>query len=586
MSSAIAQTNGTWAAVLAQALIACAQVDEASVVDVVLSPGSRSTPLVLAFEACPQARLHNVLDERAAAFFALGLARARRQPAILLCTSGSAGTHWYPAVVEAAGSRVPLLLLTADRPVELQDCGAPQTMNQQQLFGPHVRLFADLGAPRDAGGGSAPRFWQVRAAQAVDAATGAVPGPVHLNVAFREPLWAPGVHALAEVGPAPRVVRGAPQVDAASVAAFAARLQVERGVIVCGPRSPDDGGLAAAVTALAARLQWPILAEPTSGLRFGSHPKDCIVSTGDALLRDAVFAADHAPQCVLRIGAMPTSKPMTQWLGQQGAGRTILVEPSGQWLDPTLGVDTLLVAEPVALCRTLTEQLPARTHSAWLPAWREADESAGAALRHGCGEGFWGGAVVRELMEALPAGAGLHVASSMAVRDLDSFAPPRTSDVRVWCNRGTNGIDGTLACFLGAATAWQEDPAVALMGDLAFLHDVGALLLGNALRGQSATVVVVNNQGGSIFDFLPIAQHPSAFAPHFRTPQVATIGALCAAAEVRSARVISREGLRAALQESLARPGLDVIEAAVETHAQPRYAAAWQAVRTAMAMTT
>lgn len=548
----------------------------------VISPGSRSAPLVLAATALPAAQVHCVLDERAAGFFALGLARATGQAVVLICTSGSAAAHYLPAIIEANASHIPLVVLTADRPPELHRCGAPQTIDQNRLFGAHVRWFADLGAP----GGGSHRWLRTVVAQALDRAEGVEPGPVHLNVPFREPLWAPGsaAPAGADVAPA-RILRGPPRLDAPWVKAVAQRLAAEpHGVVVAGVRAPtqNDAALAAMVGQLAARLGWPVLAEPTSQLRTLAGPAlaETLVTAHDALLRDETFASAHAPRLVLRLGQFPTSKVVGQWLGCHGIDRTILVDPHGAWSDPTHAADVLLVAEPRDLIAALLHQVPQTTDRTWLHRWQVAEKQARACLDHVCASALSEPAVAAAVVRSVPRGGALYVASSMPIRDLDSFAP--AAELAYFTNRGANGIDGTLACALGTARGWHQGPTAVLLGDLAFLHDVGALQLARQ-RDIPLTAVVVNNGGGGIFDFLPIAQHPTAFASFFRTPQVADLAALARSAGAQVSHVTSLAALNEALAASWQLPGLKVIEVKVgQGDNVQQHQAAWHAVRDAV----
>ena len=559
----IAQQNQLWAAVLADHLPRT----------VVVSPGSRSTPLVLAFASKPHAPMHCILDERTAGFFALGLARASGKAVILVCTSGSAAAHYLPALIEANLSGIPLLVLTADRPPEMQHCGAPQTIDQAHLFGRHVRWFADVGAPH---GDGSPRWLRGIAAQALDRAEGATPGPVHVNVPFREPLWQPEPLQMPEAVPPFQVMRGATRLAPQALQALATRLsQATRGVIVAGAMPPNPA-LRTAVTTLAQRLGWPLLPEIISQLRAGDSPNT--VTAYDALLHDADFAQAQAPTLALRFGQPSTSKVTGQWLAQHCADSTILVHPQGRWLDPHHSADTLIAANAELLVQDLLPMLPQKPASPWLAGWQEAERAARRALDAACQAGFWEAAVAHAVHAALPVGGALHVASSMPVRDLDSFAPSK--DVTVFANRGANGIDGTLACALGTAAAWKQGPTVLLSGDLAFLHDVGALQLAHQMT-VSLTVVVVNNHGGGIFDFLPIAQQAQHFERFFRTPQKANISALAQAAGAHAQQVHDTPALAAALEASWQRAGLTVIEAVMPADDSnvARHRAAWAAVR-------
>lgn len=545
--------------------------------EAVVSPGSRNTPLVLALHTLAGAgalRLHVVLDERAAGFFALGLARASGRPALLCCTSGSAGAHYLPALTEASASRVGLVVLTADRPAELQGCGAPQTMDQTRMFGSFVKYYADLSEPSTGD----VRWLAGVAARALYAAGGPDAGPVHLNVPFREPLWD------AEEGPppaplayAPRWVRGRPTVDEGVLDELAAWLDgAERGLIVVGPRElhalgagPDP--LPAALGALAARLGWPILADACSNLRYGPIP----TLVAEALVRGP--CAGLAPDRVLRLGGLPTSKALVQWLDRSGA-ESIGVDPGGRWTDPDHRVGLWVEADPAALCAALLPRVHPR--AGWAARWTQAGAQAEALLAAACSEApLWEGAVARAVVEAAPPGALLHVASSMPVRDLDALTPAGDRALRVACSRGVNGIDGTLSTALGEAQAW-EGPTLALLGDLAFLHDLGAINLAAALP-RPLTAVVVDNGGGNIFGFLPIGQHPTAFEPCFLTPQATQPAALARAAGAAVWEVTELDALRVALGEALGRPGGGLRLVVARVHRQHNLDAhrrAWAAV--------
>ncbi len=572
-----ASLNAAWAQALAQACQAHLAAGQKR--QVVMSPGSRSTPLVLAFVEHQQVCLHTILDERAAGFFALGLARASRHAVILLCTSGSAAAHYLPAVIEAFYSHVPLLVISADRPADLHGCGAPQTIDQHRLFGVHSRYSADLGTP-DRAVLAGPAFWQTQAMLALAAAEGAAGGPTHLNVAFREPLWDAQAFARPTSRIPLQVRRGVLTPCAATLTACAQSFAGEpRGVIVCGPGVGGDL-LTRRIEELARHLGWPVLAEPAANC---AGRGDIFVRHYDALLRDKTCAAALAPKVVLRLGALPTSKVLQQWLQQHASGRTWLVHPGGDCSDPTHSLAALVVCCPEAFCLALCSVLPAAGLARpYLAAFGRADAAAAQALTAYCDTHFFEGSVARQVAQSLPSTALLWVANSLAIRDVDSFATAPLA--QVLCSRGANGIDGTLAALLGAAAACSHKPVVGLMGDLAFLHDVGALQL--ARQGSAAALaVVVNNGGGAIFDSLPIKDHPSAYEKHFRTPQQADMGALCAAAAVPHVRVVDASGLACALRERLhdAGPGLQVIEVDLRKpsghNARLVYEGAWLAVR-------
>lgn len=524
--------------------------------DVVVSPGSRSTPLVLAADALAALRTHVVLDERAAAFVALGVAKASGRPAILVCTSGSAGAHYLPALVEASEAGVPVIALTADRPPELHHGGAPQTMPQRALFADYVRWSTDTAvAPGAEGPGPSDTRarWLARlAAIATDRATAGRPGPVHLNVPFAEPLWDPTAGpepdpepgadpastSLVALPPAPaRILRPAasaaldpagPAAYADVLAALAPLLGAPRGLVVCGPAlgaGAQSEHLAAEALALAAHLGWPLLADPASGLRFGDAAGATRVTTYDAVA-DASPEALPRPDAVLRFGRVPTSKAAARWLADVGRDRTVCVDPAGAWQDPDLAASVLVAAEPAAFCRAARAATTPRADATapWPAAWATLEARALGALEGAC-TGPWSGGLVRALLAASQPAEPLFVSSSLAIRDLDRFGQRAQSARRpVFANRGVNGIDGIVATAAGVALA--SGPVTVLLGDLALLHDLDGVCAAVAL-GAPITLVVVDNGGGGIFRQLPIAGHPSAFERYFVTPQPQRIPAVC-----------------------------------------------------------
>ncbi len=516
--------------------------------EVVVSPGSRSAPLVLSALDHPELTVRVVLDERVAGFVALGLSRAGGRPVALVCTSGSAAAHYLPALVEADASRLPLLVLTADRPPELHGCGAPQTVDQRRYFGAFVRGARDLCGPMpDAA-------WVQAAVAAVDLATGIPAGPVHLNVAFREPLWDPEADGQvrrpsAQVG----AVRGAPRLESSAIAELTDRLRsAGRGVVFCGPGA---GVSASGVRRLADHLGWPLLAEAASGTRFGAPPGG-VVWSYDALVR----AGAPAPDLVLQFGRAAVSRPLLRWLS---GGPCVRVDAAGARHDPALAGGVLVAADPEHLARDLADALGAApADDRWRAAWMAAQTRV-AALVSAADAELWEGAVARAVVAALPLGHALHVASSMPFRDVDAFVPAAGRALPVFASRGANGIDGTIATAAGESLG--RGPVALLTGDLAFLHDVGGLLAAAEL-GADLTVVVIDNGGGGIFDFLPIAAHPTAFERCFTTPQRGRIDALCAAAGASHTRVEDVHELRPALSAALGRPGLDVVQIIIERH--------------------
>ncbi|TMA17640.1 MAG: 2-succinyl-5-enolpyruvyl-6-hydroxy-3-cyclohexene-1-carboxylic-acid synthase [Deltaproteobacteria bacterium] len=501
------------------ALFARALVDElcaAGAREAVISPGSRSTPLVLACAEEKRMKLRVVLDERSAAFVALGAAKATGRPALALATSGTAGAHFFPAILEAEAARVPLVALTADRPLELHGFGAPQTMDQQHLFGTHVRFFADLGAPEPLE--ARLRHLRAVAALACSRALGPPRGPVHLNVPYREPLsGADAALPALRDRPAPRIATPRLSADDAALDEAAREISARpRGVIVCGPRDADDD-LPDAVRALSRSTGYPILAEAASQVRFRVPEA---VAHYDAILKHRPSAEALRPEAVIRFGAGLTSKTLQQWLDASGA-YTVLVSDDSALFDPAHAASLVLAGDAVATAFALADRV-VRPAGASLP-FADAD------------------------LAALPAGSQLFVSSSMPVRDVDAWAG-RAAAVRVLANRGVNGIDGIVASALGAALATSRRTAV-LLGDLALLHDLGGLVAAARL-GAELTLVVVDNDGGGIFSFLPIASQTPRFEELFGTPHGLDLAraAALAGARLHSPRTLPE--LRAALRET------------------------------------
>ena len=504
----------------------------------VTSPGSRSTPLVLALVRDGRLGCHSLIDERCAGFFALGVAKATGMPAVLACTSGTAAANYLPAVVEAYEAGVPLLVLTADRPPELRDVGAGQAIDQIKLYGRAAKWFVEVGnheaAPQRL------RWLRSLACRAVWTALDDRPGPVHLNLPFRDPLVPPGElpgDATGRADGAPRLWRSRrPGVPGAGASMRTGR----RPLVVAGrlERRPGEEDRGATVAALAQRLGAPLLADPLSGARRGATA----VAHYDALLRDEAFAAGALPDWVLRVGDLPTSKPLRRWLAALPEEvEQVALEPEGVWHDPD-GVLARIVSpgEPIEA---------AETEAGWLERWREADDAARFALDTELRRRLSEPLVANHLATTLPADAVLVVASSMPVRDVEAFAPVRDDPPRVLANRGANGIDGTVATALGVA-AVHDGPVVLLIGDVALVHDLGGLAA-LARAHRPLTIVLVDNGGGGIFDALPVAAATDAFEEHVATPTGIDFAAAAAMAGIAYRLVEAPQHLRPAFETTL-----------------------------------
>lgn len=512
----------------------------------VVAPGSRSTPMALAVAARDDLAVHVVHDERSAAFMALGIGLATGVPAVVLCTSGTAATHFHAAVVEADLSGVPMVVLTADRPPELQGIGAPQTIDQTELYGGVVRRFADPGvaAAADAGG------WRELAEDWWMSAVGPDAGPVHVNLPFREPL----VGTPREL-PAPIVVPPADNdgwfMMRPELAELAAMLDQPRGVIIAGGGVDDPS----AVEALAAALHWPVLADPRSGCR---HLPQAVCSF-DALLRHPEFAAAHAPTAVLHLGEPPASKVLGQWLAA-GEATHVQVHAQQRTLDPLGIVDERVYGLPSTVCNALLPLVTGATGTPWLARWQHAERRSQAVLSQLLDdEALLSEPGVARALSAV--GGRLVVSSSMPVRDVEWYGCPGVRTI-VHSNRGANGIDGVIATGIGVAAA-TGSPTVVHLGDVAFCHDQSSLTA-LAGRGLPLTIVVTDNDGGGIFSFLPQASALPAerFEQLFGTPHGTDVLALAAAHGLAGRTVRSRAELLAAVQD----PAVVVVRVVTDRH--------------------
>ena len=552
--------------------------------EVVAAPGSRSTPMAMALHDLARAgriRLHIRIDERSASFTALGLAKASRRPVAVLCTSGTAAANFHPAVIEADESGVPLLVLTADRPPELRGTGASQTIDQVKLYGGAVRWYAEAEVPENRAGMAG--YWRSLACQAWANAAGAVgtfPGPVHVNLPFRDPL-VPG-----ETADWPEPLDGRPdgspwtRIAAAPLAPAPLPLPwTERGVVVCGDGDYD----ASPLLELAERAGWPVLAEPSSGARRGPNA----LAGYQYLLASGEFMAANAPDLIISAGRPGLSRPQSALLGLARSGpplrHVVVAQGPGRWADPQRAATDVAAAVRLAG--------PPGAADAWLARWRRADAAAVRAA-DAAHDAWCAGvtdadeeppltepAAARELVAALPENALLWCGNSLSVRDIDLVMPPR-ADIRVLASRGTSGIDGTASTAAGAALAHAAAhpgaQSFALIGDLAFLHDAAGLAIGPGEPRPDLCLVVVNNDGGGIFETLEQAAFPGVFERMFGTPHGASLERLAAAFAVPYTLVTRPAELGKAVSGS----GLRVVEARTDRAANAELRARMRAAAT------
>lgn len=574
------------------------------VTDAVISPGSRSTPLTLCFDAQPGMRTWIQLDERSAGFFALGMGRASGRPAVLVCTSGTAAANYLPAVVEASHAGIPMIVCTADRPPELRGWGSPQTIDQVGLYGTAVRWSIDLPVPDEAGPGAADGW----AETAVGSASGRDPGPVHLNWPLREPLepvsTVPGPVASSAETSAEHVDEDGGQAPSAELAQLAGIVaECERGVVVAGPW--PGGGLdrelrwAAAAKRFAAWAGWPLVGEPVTHVRGRSHPggnqerSGCVVATADHLLADEALGEALRPDAAVLIGRTATTKPVRLWLERTRPRHVVLIDPEDRWEHAVFRLTGHVPASVEALSSITSGAAPTERgrDGGWLDTWSKLDRAARNAI---------GGAInnspllsartARILVDALPADALLVATNSLPVRDLDAFVFD-TGSVTCSANRGAAGIDGTASTALGIAAADPSRTVALYTGDLALLHDLSGLAAAARL-GLRLIAVCVDNDGGEIFSLLPVAGSiPSQdFERLFRTPHGVDLCGLDGFAGIRAARVSTSTGLGDAVgaAASTRAPGVDLLVVDIDRDddvAQRRAltAAAQQAARQALA---
>ena len=486
--------------------------------DIVVSPGSRSTPMAMVMIEHPNIRVHIHVDERSAAFFALGIAKATKKPTAILCTSGTAAANYYPAVVEANISRIPLIVLTADRPHELRDVGAPQAIDQIQLFGNHVKWFVDMPLPEKTE--QMLRYVRSVCGRAAAMSLRAPSGPVHLNFPFREPLIPQldreDLFELKERSSGyVKIHTGVLTLNEEEYLEIGESIQsYKRGIIVCGPLETDH--FAEAVVKLAEKLQFPILADPLSQLRSGKHGYEYIIDSYDTFLKNGEAKKFLKPEVIIRFGAMPVSKPLTIFIKENHDVRQFVIDGGGGWRDPGMVSSEMIYCDETEFCRAILPHMAEKSNSNYVENWTKVNQITRTRLAEISKiDDMSEGKLFYELAERLPEGATLFVGNSMPIRDLDTFFHVNDRSIRIMANRGANGIDGVTSTALGAGISSQ--PLYLVLGDLTFFHDLNGLIAAKQF-GININIILINNNGGGIFSFLPQASHPKNFEKLFGTP--------------------------------------------------------------------
>ncbi len=537
-------------------------VDELSkngVTDIVISPGSRSTPLAMTIAEHPDIKEWIVIDERSAAFFAMGIAKKTGRAVALVCTSGTAAANYFPAIVEANYSRVPLIVLTADRPHELRDIGAPQAIEQLKLYGDYVKWFQEMALPEASE--NMLSYVRNKSARAVFMANEGNPGPVQLNFPFRDPLVPDfsieNLWSNQSSDPRNPTVEGKKQLSTNQISSVIEKLKGKgRGLIVCGPQTDQE--LAQAVTQVAEAWGLPVLADPLSQLRAGEHAKDLIVETYDAIFRDERLRNKLRPDYIIRFGAMPVSKPYLFYVNENKHIPQFVVENYTGFREPTGNNTEFIFSDAVLFCKALLsiEYTPEQDKE-WLEDWQSMNRIAKKHLLAEDSAEINEGEAVRALVDVIPESSSIYVGNSMAVRDLDTFFFTTPKHLSILANRGANGIDGMVSSGLGAAITGA--PVTLVVGDLSFYHDLNALLIAKQYK-LNITILLINNNGGGIFSFLPQSQEKKHFEVLFGTPvdiefkhAVQMYGGMYASAG-------TEEELKAVLYDSYQHKGLSVVE--------------------------
>ncbi len=557
-------TNSLWASIAVETLA------KLGLTTAIICPGSRSTPLTFAFARNPAIEALPILDERSAAFFALGAAKRQHQPVAIVCTSGTAGANFYPAVIEAYESNVPLLIFTADRPPEMRDCASGQTIDQQKLFGGFTQHYHELAVPIAEIEMLA--YLRQTLVSAWVQAIAPTPGPIHFNCPFRDPLPPLPDGKTDEISATfnartffAAVAPSIPPMEQIAELPINQWQQCAKGLIIAGAASPADAeAYCNAISKLSLLLNWPVLAEGLSPLRNFSDLNSSLISTYDIILRKADRADDLSPEQVIQLGPLPISKVLRQWLQQNQPRRWVI--GSQRNIDPLHGPTQFLATNIQSVVQTLVTSLSDQSSrqfvvdevNSYTQKWLAYEKGIGLKLENQLTSeaALIESKVVWLLSQYLPASTPLFIANSMPVRDVECFWAMGASQIQPAFNRGANGIDGTLSTAMGLAH--RHRPTVLLTGDLAFLHDTNGLLNAAQLQGH-LTVVLINNNGGGIFEMLPVAQFEPEFETYFATPQQADFSVLCKAYGVQHVLIEGVDDFVAQIR-SLPKRGVRVLE--------------------------
>ena len=559
-----AQLNYKWAQSLIDGMVA------SGLQHVVISPGSRSTPLTLACSRHPDLKTWVQIDERCAAFFALGLARETEVPVALVCTSGSAPSHWLPAVIEANHNLVPLILLTANRPPELWGWGENQTIDQSQLFSGQTRSFFQLPLPED--NEHLTQYSKQLGQRAFTESRWPLSGPVHLDIPFREPLVPDEFNSALNNRWTYNEPSALPILtpNEARIEKLAKQISAGKGIIVAGPETTKIN-YADEFVSLANKLGVPILADPLSGLRFGQHNLKHIVTTYDTFLRNTDFVSAHQPDWIFRLGAMPVSKSLQQYMATCTNAHHILVDPCSRWQDPQHQTTERIIGNNHIVCEQLLKHDLSPAPAEWFNDFMQQEQQARDKMKAVCDESI----LIKELIAEIPDESIIFSGNSMPIRNFDSFSESSNKILRIIANRGASGIDGNVSTLAGLAAARSKTKGivVGLIGDLTCYHDMNGLL---ATRDQDVLIIVVNNGGGGIFHHLPQSKL-AEFEQFWQTPHGLDFEKVASLYDIAFYRVDGISDFSTTLKQAMNKTGARMLEVLIDPEQSRRkYQTYWK----------